>query len=313
MEDQQVPQLENNQSVSEPPVSAVPSVPTQAKKSKVGLILAIVIPILLILLGLTIFLFFLLLSNPQKSVSNKFMSAITSGDVNKALELAGGDEADRSFLQNAADSTKGTFKLEQSASRNGRSYFLYSLSNSANKYARTVVEKESGNYSVTSYVFGPSPLKLIAATADTSTNSSASVDNTSKCLVPSDAKSTFGYDIPVLTERIVTQEDIFFQPNSLEYQYPSVVAKDLNTLAAFYKQNSSKDFVLESSGSVSIQQYTQAGADFATQRATKVSNELESLGVAKDHLKVGQPVKGTPTGEDWQRRVGIKILSTCNN
>lgn len=319
MEDQQTQNSTNQplQQVPEQQVQMPPPVMQQdePKRKKTGLILAIVIPIILILLAGASLLLFLLFWNPQKSVSTKFMKAVTTGDTQSAISLTDGASANSAFIASAISGTRGSFNLEDSKKSDGKSYFLYSLSNPTNKYARTIVEKKSGQFLITSFVFTSGSLALVPQSGsvdspDTDTNVDSS---TNKCLVPSDAKGSLGYDLPVQTERISSQVDVFFKSNSLEYEYPSVTAKDIDKLALFYQQNSSKSFEFEFSGSVSIQQYTQAGIEFAKQRAEKVSNDLASKGVPQSYLRIGETVKRNPTGEDWQRRVGVKILSTCSD
>lgn len=303
--------------------------PHPDKSSQKHLILiAVIAGFLAIVAALVLAWFFFWTPAAQaKRVSNSFMKAITTGDVDKAVELSG-DADSRDFLEKAADSVKGSYKLSESTYKNSKGYYLYTLSDADSKYARTVIAKDEGKLVVSSFVYTDDKPALVPGDSKDSTTSSNSKDDTddssstptdtsasTSCLGPDDFKAFLSsYTLkPNADGRYTYTDSIFFTADSTEYAFPALMAGTYEKYKTFYAQKSGKDFTITLSGEVNSAEKDDV---LANQRAEKFKADL----VAQSGIPASRIIIGTPTNENAEpgsggnaeanRAVGVAIRSS---
>src|SRR5690606_9989131 len=127
-----------------------------------------------------------------KRMSNAFMNNLTTGNVDAALALTKGGEANREFITQASEASQGSFALVERAMQDGKAYFLYDLSSEQGKMGRTILENGENGWQVASYVFGSDNLALISSEAPESAPAPAPETSTpvaKGCLKTSDLAS----------------------------------------------------------------------------------------------------------------------------
>jgi|GEM_PF-3187231 hypothetical protein len=308
--------------------AAVPPVmPTAAGKSKVGLIIGLIGGVVLLLVIVLVLGWFILWSPAAQSkrLSSAFMHSITTGDVTKAVDLTG-DSTAKDFLTNASPKVHGSYSLSQSKFADGKGYYLYTLDGATDKYARTIIEKDSGKRVVNSFVFSNETLALVPSSSTASTTSATSTtdtaqsapasSSTSGCLTPTDFSffSNVGAGSPTANGN--GTYSVFFQ---LEFDSdvatytaggnpdPTTVFNDFKN---FYAQDASKKYVIELESSVNSATPDESLADA---RNNKVQSDLESIsGIPASQIAI-QPITNdtsdTTAGDAFFRQVQITLTS----
>ncbi|MEO6761777.1 MAG: hypothetical protein ABI220_05435 [Candidatus Saccharimonadales bacterium] len=306
-----------------PQPTTLPSSPVSTSSSHKGLIVGITVAAIILIVG-GLLAGWLLLWSPQaqaKHLSSSFMSAITSGDVDQAVKVSG-DSSNKDFLQSASSKVHGAYAMTDSTYKDGKGYYLYSLSGAQTNYARTSVAKQDGKLQITSFVYDTSQLKLIpdSTSMKAPTPSKIAPKPTAKavnCLVPADyGVLTGGTNTIVHTATTPYIGNVHFLSDSLSYS-DSTQPDLLEPFGDFYKSNPAKDYVFHLYGSVA----TSASSDktFANQRAQKVESDLEALGVPATKIMIDTPQNvddqggaSSATAAQTARVVVISIVPGCS-
>jgi hypothetical protein len=106
------------------------------------------------------------------SISNTYMTAMTSDNPDWAAYLSSTDTAPSS-LESAATAVKGSYTLVLHTEQSGAYYALYKLSSPANQFARTIVIQTPKGFRVSSFLYSGSELALIPGGALASANAPA--------------------------------------------------------------------------------------------------------------------------------------------
>lgn len=311
----------------QPAATPMPS-PT-GKKHKRGVILGIVGGVIVVLAALVALLMPPIVNTLQANdTSNSFMSDITTGKVSAAAKLTDGGSANTAFLQQASHDVSGSFSLQTATtqSQNGQHYFLYTLRNSTNKHARTILKKESGGWKVTSFVYGPSSLKLIPGSSEqtsmsattapstaTSSSDATTATSTEKCLTAQEALSISddeGADSEVAQG--------YFNPDATTFAYPNVTNPLFQKLADFYKSHKSATFAFH----VVVSEYEGNGASasdqtLAAQRAQTIKTDLQNAGIPASYIVVDSPYlqsdpQQDPATAEVDRSFSVNLDTTCS-
>jgi hypothetical protein len=309
--------------INQPPVQPTPVVPTAqpqpaevvplnsvnpiqpAGKSKTGLIIGVIAGVIVMLILAV--LFFVVLSPKTQSLAlaQSFMTNMTKGNVDKAVELTG-DTSTKAFLTTAAAKLKGqkTSIAEKQYNATGESYYLFDLTGGSLKYARVSTEKENGKRVVMSLVYSADTLTLVPGSSSTKTAASDTEEDTTSttaCLVKSDfdtiVNANNGGNGPESIDYSGQQDMMssyynkpaYFLSDSLSFDTQSDYAGYnadvmVKSFATFYKTHSDKKFTIKLQGVVA----TTAAADlaFGTQRADKIKSMLVSEGVPSESIEV---------------------------
>lgn len=299
-----------------------PAPSANRKKGKLRLILGIIGIVVVILLVLFLFA----LPNLQAgNVSNSFMHDITTGDTNAAAALTDGGTSNSAYLQEAAKSVSGGYSVKSTTVQANQHYYLYTLSNSTNKYARTIVKKETGGWKITSFVFSATPLTLVptkSAASVTSTSNNTQSPSTSpsagSCLTASDFSffSNLGMDLPTPNVDGTYSEPIQLQFTADQATYdpgsvpdPSTVFSDFKN---FYSQDAGKRYIIELESSVNS---AAPDEQLANARNAKVQSDLESIsGIPASKITI-QPITNDTSGNSgdaFYRQVQINLSSAAS-
>lgn len=101
-------------------------------------------------------------------------------------------------------------------------------------------------------------------------------------------------------------DTIFFNPDSVSYQYPDITGESMDKIARFSKKTQNKDFIIKIKGSTFGEQPSDGATALASQRSVMVKNELISRGVPADKIVVQEPE--TSIYEETARNAYINIL-----
>lgn len=303
-------------------VSPTPTAPTG--KSHKRLIIGIIAAALVVFVLPFVLLFLLaFMKNAQAlGASNAFMKAITSKNVDAAVSAS--DTSDdaagvKSFLTQASVSVEGSYKLSQSKLDNNKGYYLYNLTNSTNKYARTVVEKQASGWKVTSFVYSPTALALVPK-ASTASSASSTAKTTAPASTSSAACLTEQDAASISDDEMATTEVLqgYFNPNSAQYAYPDVTNPQFQKLGDFYKSHASAKFTFH----VVVSEYQGSSASasdqaLAAQRESVVKAGLTDAGVPADYIAVDSPYLQPANGSDpstavTYRNFAVKLDTTCS-
>ncbi len=284
------------------------------------------VPILLIILGLMVALVFAGIlawifayspSAQTKKTSNSFMNAATTGDKTTLFKLgdAENDESAKTFLEQSSASVMGSSALRQSTNKDSKWYYLYDLTNSTNKHARTTVEKKNGKWFVTSFVFGKETLALLPGKINTEPKTPVTTPDAPKvqtlCLEDSDvsiindakpADKGFGTDFEIDGYRKYVGQTYFFQPDSTTFVYADQAKTALDKVKTFYEANKTKEFTLHLSGKVREASSTSSGTKLAHDRVAKLKTELESRGIPANVIVEDEPQQSSATYNDGSER-----------
>lgn len=292
------PPLTPPQPIQSQPIAGQGVMPTETRGGGNGLLIGLVIFIVIVLLasGLAAYWFMLSPQAQARRVSHKFMEYITSKQVDAAIGMSIGDPDDtddKMFFVSAADGVSGSYALLESTFSGGKGYYLYSLTNEKNKYARTIVVNDGG-WKVSSFVWSSQALVLTPreiqddADAEAVVTTESTAETPGNCLVASDFISLyeemFGSGNDAMRHdlsKIGTTGNVHFQPDSLEF---AVGASEgtIKPYAHFAQRYSDKDFTIEYYGSVGTD--SQADIDFAEQRAAKVRDIFIANGAPADKM-----------------------------
>lgn len=295
------------------------TLPQTGKKSRRGLILGIVGGIVVILV---VIILLVALPNLQANkVSSNFMHDITAGNVSAAAALTDGGSSNNAFLQDAAKNVKGSYSLKSDTVQNSQHYYLYTLTNSTDKYARTILKKESGGWKVTSFVFGGTPLALVPSktsnsnVSTSSTQSSSTSTGTNDCLIANDFTPFSNLGTSMFYHNSNgTYQDTFqleFNPNDATYaagDVPDPTAL-FNDYKNFYAQSGSKKYSIELESSVNS---SSPDETLANARNAQVQSDLETSGIPASKISI-QPITNdttdSDTGDAFFRQVQITLMS----
>ncbi|MGB4759341.1 MAG: hypothetical protein WBP26_04790 [Candidatus Saccharimonadales bacterium] len=316
----------------------VPPAPRQAfgmSRRAIAIIAGSVVLALVIILALGWFF----LWSPQaqaKRLSNSFMKAMTSGDIDKAVSISG-KEDDRAFLKLAADNVEGSFTLSESSYKDGKGYYLYNLQDAERDYARTVVAKEDGKLQVTSFVYSDSKLSLVPGSSDDDSSSSSenketsnsatprtSTKTASACLSQNDYKwmnydkkpDSVTYDATYDPSKFTNNKIavMFFQPDSTKEETFTDVYDDW---AEFAEKNSDKQWVFRLEGSTyGSDSGTDGAKKLANERSQKVKDQLMQRGVPASRIVIAEPHHYEEGDQDFPnesifRQVQVLVDPTC--
>ena len=288
------------------PQTAQPYAPATLppKKSKKGLIIGLLIGLFVFIagvvaLGLTAWVLFLSPSAQAKLASIEFMDAASKGDKEELYKITEStSEADKQFIDSVASSLKGSYSEIDKTSQNGKWYFLYELKGAQSKYARTIVQKDAGEYSVASIVFGNEKLALIPGDAAVEPAITESTATPQACLAQDDYKwmnynkepGTVTYDSTIGENTINYETKMFFEADSIQEQSFSSIYDDW---AEFATKNADKQwrFILKGEvndgGNNSVSD--PASVKLAEDRANEVKRELTSRGVSEAKITIIAP------------------------
>jgi hypothetical protein len=313
------------------PAPLTPAAAPQPGKKKLGKILAIVGGIVAVIIIAVLALGVMALPRLQSKLqANDFMTNITAGNIDKAVEISG-DPTNKEFLTTASPKVKGQFKPTDSKFENGKGYYLYELTGAESKYARVTTKKDNGKRVIDSFVFGNDKLALVPGGSTTTQNTSTTPTATaSNCLTQNDFltiyKSRTSGDIQSVPYDYSKSgnpwvDGVKFLPDSFDYNelYPGRSDELFTNFANFYKQNSSKQFTFHLQGGVATVNVA-ADKDFANKRAQKVKDALVAKGVPAARIVIDDPVDnsavgGSGVGSDTAnvtRSVIMKIDATCD-
>jgi len=254
-------------------------------------------------------------------LSNSFMSSITTGDVDNAVKLAN-DNSAKDFLTEASKNVHGSYKLSQSEFKDSKGYYLYTLSGANRKYARTIIEKDSGKLVVGSFVFSNTALALVPSnTSASSTTGSDTPEPTATataatgCLTPDDFSyfSGVGDLTPFGTGGYEEFYQLEFNPNVATYapgDFPDPTTV-FNDFKQFYASvGNSKKYVIELESSVNSASPDEQLADA---RNAKVESDLENISGIPASKITSTPVRNdtsdSSAGNSFYRQVQITLRS----
>ncbi len=284
----------------------------------------------LVVIALAFSIYLIAIKVRAQDTSDKFMKFITTGNVQEAAKLTNATSADdKSFLNTAATAVKGSSKLTNSGERDKKQYFLYELSGSSSKSARTTLEKQDGKWAVISFVYNKEMLKLFPDEGSNTTqpSSSAPTPTLSACLSPTDFDTIFkqingsAASLGALDYSKPTNpytNNVHFNPDTLDFSAPAAVNQGVvNAFASFGKQFSGKSFTISLRGSVGTTK--QSDIDFARQRSEKIKTMLIAGGVPESKIVIEAPGSVGDYGnsndsvnKQTARNVELKITSTCS-
>ncbi len=292
-------------SVSTGMTSAPTSQPPVKKKSHIGLIIGIVVGLVcLVAIPFILITAFMVFGNVQvSSTSSSFMTAMTAGDVDKALSYTDGTSETKQFLQSMAPGMKATsFNKVDSTNKSGKHYFLYSLQGANNKMARTTLEKGDKGWQVIELVTG-SNVALVGASSDqnntTTSTEPVAQSSGSQCLVQSDfdnwykdmygkTATEYGFHFEDPERRYTA--NVHFEPDSLDTSSDNTGAVENMANLANDPLVKSKSFKIKLYGGVAT---SQADKDFADKRAEAVKNELIAKAVPADKIVIDPATSAT--------------------
>lgn len=303
--------------------------PIQPTKSHIGLIIGIIAAVIVVLL-LAIGAYLLIFSDSavSKRKSNSFMSAMTTGNVAKALEYTDGSTETQNFLNSMKDGMQGQFDLKESTSENGTYYYLYSLTGATNQAARTELNKSSGEWQVNALYTGGANLAVKGSQSDTTEDQTQPTSSSSSsCLVQSDFdawyKARYGttateqglnFHIP---DNMYTT-NVKFQPDSTEYTDTAFSSSSIESITELSKNVQGKTYTVRLEGSVATT--SAADLEFATKRANKVKDQLIAGGVPESKIVIDEPNNVSDISDSSRvnevtkeaaRNVVIKFDPTC--
>lgn len=309
------------------PYSAVP--PKDGKKK--GLIIGAIIAGVVALFGILALLavFFLPVMQSQ-ALATSFLQNVTTGDIEAAVRQTN-DQSSVTFITNASTKLKGQkIKISQTQYHSGQeSYYLYSLSEGAYKYARVSTIVRDGKRFVGSLAYSANELRLVpaqsaetsSATPSATTQQTTQASQTSACLSNDDYKwMSYDKSLPSVTY------DTTYNPSAYTNNYTADMYFKANTTtedsftsiyddwADFASHNADKQWKFHLEGS--IYGTDPAGQALANQRAEKVKNELIKRGVSADRIVIEAPHDYSTESQEARsaqiyRRVQIVIDPTC--
>lgn len=99
------------------------------------------------------------------NTTSEFMTAITSGDVDRALSFVKADDsvAARAFIDSTSKVVQGSYQKQSSKIQGQTVYVLYSLSHEKNKHARVATIKTDEGWKVTSFVVSENEIPAVPA------------------------------------------------------------------------------------------------------------------------------------------------------
>ena len=275
------------------------------KKSHKGLIIGLIIgAICIVIIPIVLFFFFTVLSTMQiSSTSSSFMTAMTAGDVDKALSYTDGSAETKQFLQSMAPGMKATsFSKVDSTNKSGKHYFLYTLQGANNKMARTALEKGDKGWQVIELVTGSNVALVGASSNQTDTTASsepATQSSGSQCLVQADfdnwykdmygkTATEYGFHFEDPTRPYTA--NVHFEPDSLDTSSDNTGAVENMANLANDPSVKGKSFTIKLYGGVAT---SQADKDFANKRAEVVKKELITKGVPADKIAIDPATSAT--------------------
>jgi hypothetical protein len=310
------------------PAPVAPAVPPATPKSKKPLLLigGIIMGILVFLAGIAfVWMLFLSPAAQAKRASNTFMKALTANDTEKVFTLTNTtDDSAKQYLSGAAEKSQGSFSLKSGTMKDGKGYFLYTLSNNNAKMGRTTVEKQDGKWLVTGYTYGSDNLALVpsgSSTSDSSQSPSATANQKAVaitgCLSKDAISKVLGFDAVAENKGSYNQYYfgyLYFNSQSTDYSDADQASRSYDKLASLYKDNDDKSFTIRLRGKVFGTGQTARGIELSHQRAAKVKQDLEALGVPADRVVEDSVQKVTSTYNDGSERnveVYIRVDKSC--
>jgi len=299
------------------PTLQVPS-PASAKKSKLPMIIiGVVLGLLAAVAIIGLVLYYSSPSSQSKRTSDRFMKAVTSGNISEATKLTGNTDAEsQKFIKTASEATKGKYKFVASTGKEKKYYFLYTLSGGDQNYARTIVEQREGKWFVGSYVYGKDKLALIpgmTTTADNKVAIPAATGATSgMCLQDSDVAvltggQAYGTDMPD-GYRVYVGDAVFFGANNTVYDFPDQVGTMLTQWGSFYSTNKGKEFTIHLKGKVHDSTNSAANDKLANDRAAKVKADMVAHGIKASVIVIDPPQTASASDSmGSERNVDITI------
>jgi hypothetical protein len=289
---------------------------TTAPQRNKQLILGIVAVVVLLIASAVMAYFFIFSDAARaKRTSNAFMRHITNNEVDEAVKLIDqADDDDKELVASAAKAAGDTYKAGEKEVKDGKGNFLYTLPDAEKQHARVTVQKKSGKWVVTAYVYSKSELKLVATDgnehSDTSNNTSSAPSSTTACLVNTDLAPLNGGTAPKGAEsngeKVYATSAFFFQPDSTAYNFPDQVTPQLQRLKSFYDANKNKQFTIHLRGKVKESASTASGEKLAHERVAKIKADLVALGIPVDRFAEDSP-ENSATSDSSERNVNVRI------
>lgn len=157
---------------------------------------------------------------------------------------------------------------------------------------------------------------------------SAATDETEKkpevpsdCLVQEDYSVLDSYsdegDYGLGDDKVAYSDTVFFEPDSVEYTYETIMPEFFQGYTAFNERAKDKSFYIHLSGSVFGETDTAAGVKLANERAEKVKQGLVKAGIDTKKVKIGEPQKyDEGQQQDFNpeifRNIDLRIIPTCS-
>lgn len=314
---------------SQPPYVHLPSSHKGLKRA----LIAFVIAALLAAGGYAVYYFFVSPAAQAERTATSYINALTTDDVDLAAYLSR-DDADFSLLESASQAIKGEYKLTGKTELSGSYYFLYSLSNATNKYARLIVVSTAKGYRVSSFLYSADALALIPGTAvahstgavaspaatapkqqaASGTSSGSSGAHTGSggaapsahqpaavaaaCLAQSDYSAVF---VDAAADETIWSADnpysdvVSFDDNSSSYVDDFETGDVYAMWVQFYRANPSKNYQFHVQA---MMPSSSSDTSLADQRAATVVNSLISVGVPSGMIVTDSPANLPDDGED---------------
>ncbi len=308
------------------PEATALQVPNGRNNKTLVIVGSAIVAAVLVVVGVAAWIFLLSPGARAQQASNDFMSAATQGDVDKLYELDdANDQATKQFLKQTSEAVRGDFSLKDKADKDDKYYFLYDLTNSTNKHARSIVENKAGEWVVSSFVFSKNEIALIPSksaknevSSDISNTPPPSSSQPAVCLTDadvSDSLNTTGSDNTYEGYRVYPVDTYFFQADSTAYAYPDQQPKLIQKVADWYKVNSDKNFTIQLRGMTKEESNSSTGYQLATDRVKKIADELIAAGIPANRIKSSEPKYSAQFSDGTSRNVDIDLRTPlpCTN
>lgn len=272
-------------------------------KKTLTLTLSIVLPLLLIGGGVSLYFGFFAPNAQAKNTADTVMQAAAAQQ--KDTFNAYGTPADSDSFYDIA--SQRNYRFESLAADGATFYILYAFTDSSTPTkARIGVE----NGRVTSMKTGS---KIGATPKEDQQEAVQANDNTTHCLTRSDLAYLDSTSLYAKTFRGATM--IFGDDTSTTYAGDENGKKLLDRMSNFYEKTKSKDYSFLIRGYLAAKKETlEARKQVIQNRTTKLQQELVTRNVPEDRIDIGEPVAypiDRPTNSQDERYVIIDIVNNC--
>lgn len=255
-----------------------------------------------------------------RAIATSYMDAIRDKDEAKIKSLDG--EGMTPFTKHVSDGLQGaTYEVTSTASTKEGYRVNFDVSGSKT-ITDTSVFLDNGKVAKLNLNAKSKATPDESKGSGSKSNDASTTVTTSTCLTSSGLASAgiLGIDQKSLDNNAhdnngYSIESVYFKPDSIDFEYPSVENENLDKLANVYTLNKNKRFNYVLIGSVRESNSSSAGVTLANQRATVIKDGLVARGVPSDMITIAQPMNNSSPDYDGTifRSVDVRIsLSNCN-